>query len=345
MNFMERRAEALARCQAVMSHVYGEWRAESAKDWKPKNYSDNKSRYLWTDAFGVCNFISLARETGLAHYLDQADALIGNVHTILGRDRIGNRLPNATDEEPLKGGLRIGKVHDEDHPDGDGQYFHYLTKWAFALNCMSVARNDEKYNLLAVQLIKAIHPRFVSLRSTARPRISWKMSVDLSRPMVPSEGNLDPMDGFVTYRLVQQVRGDESVLREEIEEMKRIVDAKWQRYASDDPLDLGEALWIAHWYPTEAWAAHIARRSMQAIDYLFTASLFKLPHSRRLAFREFGTALGLRVHPLAQTSEWQQRVEGLLLEWSDELYRRDDDITLSCIVPHSCQVCGAVTKS
>ena len=71
------------------------------------------------------------------------------------------------------GGLRIGKVHDEDHPDGDGQYFHYITKvrlllrisyesfllaksrqWAFALSCMSLARNDRKYNELAVQLLK-----------------------------------------------------------------------------------------------------------------------------------------------------------------------------------------------
>lgn len=32
----------------------------------------------------------------------------------------------------------------------------------------------------------------------------WKMSVDLSRPWVRSEGNLDPIDGYVTYRLVQE---------------------------------------------------------------------------------------------------------------------------------------------
>lgn len=105
-----------------------------------------QSRYLWTDAFGVCNFITLARETGDGRYLDQADALIHDVHETLGRERDGKkRLPHATDAEPLKGmhlslslitshcmyitgGLRIGKVHAEGHPDGDGQYFHYLTK-------------------------------------------------------------------------------------------------------------------------------------------------------------------------------------------------------------------------
>ena len=34
------------------------------------------SRYLWTDAFGVCNYITLAAETGERRYLEQADALI-----------------------------------------------------------------------------------------------------------------------------------------------------------------------------------------------------------------------------------------------------------------------------
>jgi hypothetical protein len=32
--------------------------------WKPKVLEENKARYLWTDAFGVVNFLSLACETG-----------------------------------------------------------------------------------------------------------------------------------------------------------------------------------------------------------------------------------------------------------------------------------------
>jgi len=326
MTFIMRRAEALAVCQQTMTKVYGEWTNDKAAEWRPKPYADNKSRYLWTDAFGVCNFISLARETGRAHYLDQADALIRDVHETLGRDRQGRRLPNASDQEPLMGGLRIGKVHDESHPDGDGQYFHYLTKWAFALNCMSVARNEKRYNHLAVQLIKAIHPRFLFTMNAMRPRLSWKMSVDLSRPLVPSEGNLDPYDGYVTYRLVQQTHGDDEALKSEIEDMRCLVAAKWERYTSSDPLDLGEALWLAHWYPNEEWAAHIARRSLHSLASLFELNLL-LPRSHRLAFREFGTALGLRVHPMAQTSEWQHRVDKLLSDWADEVWTFDADIT------------------
>lgn len=40
----------------------------------------------------------------------------------LGRTRDGRaRLGGATDDSPTAGGLRIGKAHEEGHPDGDGQ--------------------------------------------------------------------------------------------------------------------------------------------------------------------------------------------------------------------------------
>ena len=66
-------------------------------------------------------------------YLDMADALITDVHETLGRHRHGahSRLGRASDDSPLLGGLRIGKEAEEDEEDGDGQYFHYLTKWMF----------------------------------------------------------------------------------------------------------------------------------------------------------------------------------------------------------------------
>jgi len=100
------------RVKEVMQEVYGKF--ESSKSWLPKPYSDNKSRYLWTDAFGVCNYITMYYESGDIQYLSAADALIQSVHDVLGKDRQGNRrLGKATDQEPTKGGLRIGKVHPE----------------------------------------------------------------------------------------------------------------------------------------------------------------------------------------------------------------------------------------
>lgn len=44
-------------------------------------------RYLWTDAFAVCNFLSLRRQTGDERYLAFARELVDQVHHILGRHR------------------------------------------------------------------------------------------------------------------------------------------------------------------------------------------------------------------------------------------------------------------
>ena len=40
-------------------------------EWRPKQYTEGKGRYLWTDAFGVVNFISLWKATEDDTYLKQ----------------------------------------------------------------------------------------------------------------------------------------------------------------------------------------------------------------------------------------------------------------------------------
>ena len=66
-------AGRLQAARALTDAVYGLYDSSkaAAAPWRPLPYADNKSRYLWTDAFGVCNFITLACETGEARYLDQ----------------------------------------------------------------------------------------------------------------------------------------------------------------------------------------------------------------------------------------------------------------------------------
>ena len=44
-------------------------------------------RYLWTDAFAVCNFLDLARRTGDRSHADLALRLVDRVHHVLGRHR------------------------------------------------------------------------------------------------------------------------------------------------------------------------------------------------------------------------------------------------------------------
>ncbi|MDD3984572.1 MAG: hypothetical protein PHY59_01470 [Methanobacterium sp.] len=104
----------------------------------------NPKRYLWTDAFAVCNYLTLYNNTNNNNYLTHALKLINQVHHTLGKQRNNkNKWISGLDQEtgekhPTKGGLRIGKEIDERkhnetiHPqqewDRDGQYYHYLTK-------------------------------------------------------------------------------------------------------------------------------------------------------------------------------------------------------------------------
>ena len=74
-------------------------------------------RYLWTDAFAVCNFIELYRRTGDSKHLRLATDLINQVHETLGKHRsddprqgwISGLDALAGKAHPTAGGLRIGK--------------------------------------------------------------------------------------------------------------------------------------------------------------------------------------------------------------------------------------------
>ena len=115
---------AISRFQEAQQSVYGPSAADmqQAKAWTPPEKSGgHRGRYLWTDAFGVINYLTLNKETSDPKYLAHAIRLSETVHDVLGRTRDGKaRLPRASDENPLGGGLRIGK-EDEGGPDGDGQ--------------------------------------------------------------------------------------------------------------------------------------------------------------------------------------------------------------------------------
>ncbi|KAF1325804.1 hypothetical protein FI667_g8845, partial [Globisporangium splendens] len=319
---------ALARVHAILNRVYSPYTGPS---WKPLPFAGRSARYLWSDAFGVCNYISLyyagARQD--PKLLDQADALIQDVHRELGCYRNSQRyLGDANGNEPLRGGLRIGKEDEQE----DGQYFHYLTKWMFALNRMSIARGDPKYNAWAIQLAQAAHRSFVihGLGGHAL-RMVWKMSVDLKHVTVSSEGNLDPFDGLVTYRLLQHYSEDNSVLQSEIADMLHLVERKLPTFTTSDELDSGEALWLAEWFRDELWAKTLHDAALASIDELFRSGRFERPPAYRLMFREMGTVLGVEVASRGmqpqQRDQWARCVERLLSFWSDRVFDRDGDIS------------------
>lgn len=277
----------LRRFQQAQESVYGDFNSiPDPAQWTPPRASGgHRGRYLWTDAFGVINFLTLHREHETAaaaaaqsstpddRYLILARRLAETVHEVLGRTRDGrSRLPGATDSNPLGGGLRIGK-NDATGPDGDGQYHHYLTVWMFALNRLSLATGDPTYNRHAVALARAIHPRFFVNRESTRPRMVWKMAMDLSAPLVASEGNLDPVDGYVVFRLLQaaaQQAGEGVVLAEEIADYRRVMRRKGDHYVSGDPLDLGMTMWTVHWFvEKEEWATRLASQGYDRIGMWF----------------------------------------------------------------------------
>ncbi|MDH4360547.1 MAG: hypothetical protein OEW33_07400 [Nitrospirota bacterium] len=74
----------------------------------------------------------------------------------------------------------------------DGRHFHCLSKWMHALNCLTRVTEDPMYNRWAVNLAKTAHTRFTYQPWGGEPKhMYWKMSIDLSYPLVTSMGRHD----------------------------------------------------------------------------------------------------------------------------------------------------------
>ena len=279
--------------------------------------SAHPRRYLWTDAYAVCNYLELFRRTGDGTYRDLALHLVDLVHHTLGRHRDDDSrtgwISGLPDEEgeahPTRGGLRIGKLLPERRPDEpfderlewdrDGQYYHYLTKWMHALNRVGRVTGDPVYTRWAAELAKAAHAAFTYTLPSGGKRMYWKMSIDLSRPLVPAMGQHDPLDGFVTYSELQAAAGgiDLSV---EIADMAGI--CRGGSLATDDPLGIGGLLFDA-WrivelmdrggFAYEDLPASVLDAALAGLVAFAGGRTLQYPAESRLAFRELGLAIGL----------------------------------------------------
>lgn len=281
-------------------------------------------RYLWTDAYAVCNFLGLYRYTHDVRWRDLALLLVDEVHNVLGRHRSDSQhqgwLSGLPEKEakshPTMGGLRIGKSLDERGPgdpvdeyrewDRDGQYYHYLTKWMHALNRVSTVTGDLKYNRWAIELAKTAHRGFVYETSANTKRMYWKMSINLSYPLVTSMGHHDPLDGLITYIQLQGTRArdpESSVsldLQPEIEDLIRICDGRdWQ---TDDLLGLGgllcdgyrvAQLFVQGVLEDSDMLRIILDASIPGLKYPGRENFLYTPAHFRLAFRELGLSIGL----------------------------------------------------
>jgi hypothetical protein len=282
-------------------------------------------RYLWTDAFALCNYLELFRQTGKEQYQQGAKRLVSQVHRVLGRHREDDSRRgwiSGLDEEegelhPTQGGLRIGKEMNERGPDEpcddhlewerDGQYFHYLTKWMQALDCLARVNIDPVYNRWALELAKSAHARFTYTPWGGGPkRMYWKMSIDLSYPLVASMGQHDPLDGLITYQQLQATAGkladphSESFLGTEIAEMTAMCEG--MTWTTDDPLGIGGLLSDACRLAQLMIRTNL-RESDRLVSLLRDAELgleafvrsrpLNASADYRLAFRELGLSIGL----------------------------------------------------
>lgn len=271
----------------------------TAISWDPPfkpGVGGHRGRYLWTDAFGVLNFITLSRLSNPA-YLILATRLVETVHSVLGRTRDRTaRLQGASDAHPLAGGLRIGKLEEEGKGmEGDGMYHHYITLWMFALCRLAKATGERGWVERAVELGRATNRLFVKEGEGGRKRLVWKVGTD-GRVLVGSEGRLDAATGYVVYLLLARTAKDmelgEGVLEEEIAEYQALMGRHGGVSASRDVLDLGMGLWMASGCREEEWARRLGEESMGVVKGVLRGVMGR-PAGRRLAFREFGTCLGL----------------------------------------------------
>lgn len=239
----------------------------------------NGLRYLWTDAFGLVNYVSLYEETGDETWLNEAETLVEKVDRVLGR-------------EP---GYRIGEA-----PDRDGQYFHYLTMWLYALYELGGYRQG--YRQKGVQLARKIHAAFV----IPGRGVIWKMKEDLSGPYPGyGLGAMDAYDGYVPYRLLSA-----DMLAREIDEMRDLIEMTWRDLAITQDLGAGMMLWLSSFFPEEDWAKAQSARSLEILDGMWMKDGYfcREPgyEQIRFAFTNYGISLGLQAQGV-----WPERVRAL----------------------------------
>lgn len=277
-------------------------------------------RYLWTDAFAVCNYMGLYNLIGDTNYLELGFKLIYQVHHILGKghgDKSGwiSGLDEKTGEiHPTIGGLRIGKKLNERginqeydevlEWDRDGQYYHYITKWIHALNTTARISNEIQYLQWAGELLKAAHGAFIYKPAPNLPaKLYWKMSTDLKRPLVTFMGQQDPIDGYLTYKEIENrsSKFNDQKFEKEIKEISAI--CKRMDLVTNDPLGLGGLLSDAT-RTTQLMVNGTIKRP-EILDKILQSSLIglksynstgqlSLSPDYRLAFRELGLSIGLK---------------------------------------------------
>jgi hypothetical protein len=127
----------------------------------------------------------------------------------------------------------------------------------------------------------------------------WKMSIDLTRPLVPSMGQHDPLDGYITSLQLRTI-ADGPDLKDTAHQFSAMIAGA--NLTSPDPLGIGGLLIDAYrvWQlmqQDELKEADLLEQlltaSLAGLKYYATSGELQTPAQYRLAFRELGLAIGL----------------------------------------------------
>lgn len=279
---------------------------------------NRKKRYLWTDAFALLNFLALSEIEKDSKYETYALKIMKEVHHTLGKfapkDSRDGWISQLSEEEakkhPTIAGLRIGKdllERSEDTPynrqlewDRDGQYYHYLTRWIMALLKSGIQFNKKKVYDWAAELSLA-GSNFIEVDASGL-KMFWKISVDLSRPLVPSMGAHDPLEGLIcAYQAKEQTSAFDDDFEPYIEKLKSIcAHSNWQ---TSDALGIGglllDVVKVAELDSKQQLPSCISPKRLLddaelGLNHYYQSFNPVTSANYRLAFRECGLSLGLR---------------------------------------------------
>ena len=169
----------------------------------------------------------------------------------------------------------------------------------------------------------------------------WKMSIDLTRALVPSMGKHDPLDGYITsLQLATTVSALPPVDKGPTLEYETAGFAGMVRggeWTTDDPLGLGGLLVDAYRLlqqqqqgaqPQPVLLETLLDAAITGLSYYARSGEMQQPPQYRLAFRELGLSIGLhaveRMHhtldKAAQNDAGSQRLQaqlGTLMQYMD----------------------------
>eukprot|EP01062_Namystynia_karyoxenos_P003069 TRINITY_DN11081_c0_g1_i3.p1 TRINITY_DN11081_c0_g1~~TRINITY_DN11081_c0_g1_i3.p1 ORF type:complete len:362 (+),score=97.10 TRINITY_DN11081_c0_g1_i3:81-1166(+) len=318
--------------ERLMRAVYGDWESPSFPRPLPESEAGpspcGQRRYLWTDAFAVLNFVSMAHRAESPEcreaLLGAAGKLVSAVHECLGRPR-SPEFPMAPDGSGGYKGLRIGKEQARKQSDAgmsyDGMYWHYLDKWMFALARLAEATGSRETAERAVRLVRQVHPHFAVSRGDSVLGVYWKTNVDLTpiRGLERVGPSSDALTGWLVYRIVQRATAAGSdgspPLAEEEAQLRvpaMIYATAGGLRATDDPLGYGLQWWKAQWL-RGAQADELRRELRSGAASAMSQRHLSLP------FRLYGAVIGAR---LSRDAEVAARAEEALAALVDREERQ-----------------------